>query len=195
MVVPISLNSIDVQPQQRPHIPRKPIPYFQTEGDSVLVARFLDHAQDDLRNAAELVMFSTEQQLPRWQPIVFQTHPGYSATIQLAKRWYYSRLARVFAKRLLKRQVLHYQGRKPMDKQQLGKDALGNRYPPSDDFKYTLLEPSLGLTYSQILVVLIKNIHFVMHDLDAGYSSNSIGDGPTWIEFTGSVRRRAASDL
>ncbi len=34
------------------HKLRKPIPYFQTEGDSVLVARFLDHAQDEIRNAA-----------------------------------------------------------------------------------------------------------------------------------------------
>ena len=71
-----------------------------------------------------------------------------------------------------------------MDKQQLRKDSSGNNYLPSEDFKYTLLERSLGLTHSQILNMLIKNIHFVMHDLDAGYSSNSIGDGPTWVSFT-----------
>ena len=80
-------------------------------------------------------MLNTEQQQLRWQPLVSQTHPAYATTIQLAKRRYYSRLARVFAKRLLKRQLLLYQGCKPMDKQQLGKDASGNPYPPSADFK------------------------------------------------------------
>ena len=87
-------------------------------------------------------------------------------------------------KRPLKRQLLHYQGNKPMDKQQPRTDSSGDFYPPAEDFKYTLLERSLGLTYSQILVMLIKNTSFVMHDLDAGYSSSSIGDGPTWISLT-----------
>jgi hypothetical protein len=161
------------------------LPYFPQDGNPGLVARFLSHVQDEIRYAAELVMLNTEQQQLRWQPIVRQTHPAYRATIQLAKRRYYSRLARVFAKRLLKRQILHYQGRKPMDKQQLGKDASGSLYSPSDDFKYTLLERSLGLTYSQILVVLIKNIHFVMHDLDAQAA----------MEPARRVRRRRGADF
>ena len=173
-----------VSPNSR--VLRKLIPYVPAEGDSVLVARFLSNVQDDseIHTAASLVILNTDQQRLRWDPTVLQSHSEYMATIQLAKRCYYSRLARLFAKRLLKRQLLHYQGTKPMDKQPLRKDSSGNTYPPSEDFKYTLLERSLGLTYSQILNMLIKNIHFVMHDLDAGYSSNSIGDGPTWITFT-----------
>jgi hypothetical protein len=89
---------------------KRVLPYFPQDGNPEMVARFLDHVQDEIRQAAELVMLTTEQQQLRWQPLVAQTHPAYAATIQLAKRRYFSRLARVFAKRLLKRQLLHYQG-------------------------------------------------------------------------------------
>ena len=97
---------------------RSPNSRVPAEGDSVLVACFLDTAQDEVHTAASMVILSTDRQLMRWSPIVLQAHPEYMATIQLAKRRYYSRLARVFAKRLLNRQLLHYQGNKPMDKQQ-----------------------------------------------------------------------------
>jgi hypothetical protein len=142
VTVPMSSDAYDSDHM----IPRRMLSYFPKDGNAVLVARFLDHVRDEVYTAAELVMLSTDQQQLRWQPIVMRAHPEYLATILLAKRRYYSRLARVFAKRLLRRQILHYQGRKPMDRQQLQPDASGDFYPPSEDFKYTLLERSLGLT-------------------------------------------------
>ena len=147
--IPFAVQSEDIDTEQSTDLVRsdaydsdhilakRQLPYFPQDGNPEMVARFLDHVQDEARQAAELVMLNTEQQQLRWQPLVAQTHPAYAATIQLAKRRYYSRLARVFAKRLLKRQLLHYQGNKPMDKQQLGTYASGDPYPPSADFKYT----------------------------------------------------------
>jgi hypothetical protein len=85
-----------VSPNSR--ILRKPILYFPAEGDSVLVAHFLDNVRDDVHTAADSVMLSTKQQKLRWHLIVLQTHREYMATILQAERQYYSCLARVFVR-------------------------------------------------------------------------------------------------
>ena len=58
------------------------------EGDSVLVARFLDTVRDEVHTAASMVILSTDQQLMRWNPIMLQTQPEYMETVMLAKRRY-----------------------------------------------------------------------------------------------------------
>ena len=63
---------------------RSPNSRVPAEGDSVLVACFLDTVQDEAHTAASMVILSTDRQLMRWHPIMLQAHPEYMATIQLA---------------------------------------------------------------------------------------------------------------
>jgi hypothetical protein len=150
--------------------------------------RFFDKVRTDLKEIAVTVHKSTQRAKVRWSYLIDSSRPEATERNDLIgkKRYtryeaihrkYYSKLTRVLVKRLVRDQLLLYQGRTPSARHPLTKDAKGNVHATSDIF--FLLERMLGMPYKQIVKILVHDTRYFLAQLGKEYSSNTESDGPS----------------
>ena len=152
--------------------------------------RFLTKNQIALRRIAHLVDESTTLAESRWKLLIDWTKPeSLTATDTIgAKKYtrfgairhtYYSKLTKVFVRRLVRHQLLHHQGNTPSARHPLMLDANKIVHPTSRIF--FLLERQLGMTHQQLVKKLVTLVRKYLTQFGKEYSSDSEGDGPWQI--------------
>ncbi len=153
--------------------------------------RFRDKITSPLRHIVNMVDRCTRRAEPRWKFLIDWTKPEslrktdrignkFYTRYEMIRHKYYSEMTKVLVKRLVREQLLHYQGNTPSARHPLMMDANGRVHPTSRIF--FLLERMLGMTHKELVK---KLVHIARRNMQRRfgkeYSSDSEGDGPWQI--------------
>jgi len=160
--------------------------------------RFRNKITNPLRHIVTMVDRCTKLAEPRWKFLIDWTKPEalrradrignkFYTRYEMIRHKYYSTLAKVLVKRLVREQLLHYQGNTPSARHPLMMDVNGTVHPASRVF--FLLERMLGMTHKELVKKLVSIVRRNMQRrFGKEYSSDSEGDGPVWIPITMGLR-------
>ena len=122
--------------------------------------RFRNKITNPLRHIVTMVDRCTKLAEPRWKFLIDWTKPEalrkadrignkFYTRYEMIRHKYYSTLAKVLVKRLVREQLLHYQGNTPSARHPLMMDVNGTVHPTSRVF--FRLERMLGMTHKELV--------------------------------------------
>ena len=167
-------------------------------------ARLCERVSPELTNIAKVVNHCTKLAETRWKRLIDWEQPSSHMKVdtigvkkytrfEAIRHKYYSHLTTVLVKRLVRKQLLIYQGHTPSARHPL--KLVGKELHPTSRF-FFLLERQVGMTHKQIVKKLVHSVRTDMRHNQFGkeYSSDSEGDGPwqipglrNWDEDSGEV--------